>query len=253
MTLSVVIPSCGLDGLLRQCLSCLEASAAAAGIEQLHVVVVDNASPVPYRPDDLGSSCDLEIVRFDVPTSFARACNIGASRRADASELLFLNNDVLLHRGALGDMNAAKSTHCAHICGARLVYPDGTIQHCGVLFDGGDRGPYHHRHRDRTDLVPRQTRRLQSVTGACLLVDRRLFDRLGGFDEQFPFAYEDVDFCLRAGQLGATIVCAQGVDSIHLQGSSRDERAFALERLGKTLFFARWRGRFSVDGSTEDP
>lgn len=253
MNLTVVIPSCGLDGLLRQCLSCLEAAAAAAGVGRLHVVIVDNASPIPYRSSDLAASCNVELVRLDVPTSFARASNLGAARGFDATDVLFLNNDVLLHREALGDMLSVRSVHSADICGARLVYPDGTIQHCGVLFDSGERGPYHHRHRERSDLVPRDIRGLQSVTGACLLVGRSLFDSLGGFDEQFPFAYEDVDFCLRARQLGATIVCAQGVDSIHLQGQSRDERAYVLERQAKILFFARWGGRFSIDGSVEGP
>lgn len=251
MSLTVVIPSCALTGLLRQCLSSLEASAAAAGIERLRVVVVDNASPVPYRPDDLASAADLHIVRLDEPASFARASNLGAGGD-ESADLLFLNNDVLLHRDTLGDMFRVRAAHSAAICGTRLLYPDDSIQHCGVLFDDGDRGPYHHRHLEPSHLVPRETRVLQAVTGACMLIERRLFTDLGGFDEQFPFAYEDIDFCLRARQRGVTVVCAQGTDSIHLQGSSRTERAFALERQAKVLFFARWRGRFCVDGSVDD-
>jgi len=252
MSMTVVIPSRSLTGLLRQCLSSLEDAASFAGIDRMRVVVVDNASPVPYRRSDLTTDLDLELVRFDAPRSFSRASNAGAVAGGDCDRVLYLNNDVLLHRRALLDLCSTADTYGAGVTGARLVYPDDTIQHCGVLFDGGDRGPYHHLHWVPSHLVPRRPRVLQAVTGACFLVDRPLVDRLGGFDEQFPFAYEDIDFCLRARQTGATIVCAQGVDSIHLQGSSRDERAYALERQSRALFFARWRGRFNIDGSVDD-
>lgn len=252
MSLTVVIPSRALTGLLRQCLSSLQDAAVFAGIDGMRVVVVDNASPVPYRRAELTTDLDLELLRFDTPRSFSRACNAGARLGDGAAPLLFLNNDVLLHRRALLDLCSTAQTYRAGVCGARLVYPDDTIQHCGVLFDSGERGPYHHLHWVPSHLVPRRPRVLQAVTGACFLVERPLFDQLGGFDEQFPFAYEDIDFCLRARQAGATIVCAQAVDSIHLQGSSRDERAYALERQSRALFFARWRGRFNIDGSADD-
>lgn len=252
MSLTVVIPSRALTGLLRQCLSSLEDATAFAAIEGLRVVVVDNASPVPYRRAELTTDLGLELLRFDTPRSFSHACNAGARFGDEAVPLLFLNNDVLLHRRALLDLFTTAQCYRASVTGARLVYPDDTIQHCGVLFDSGERGPYHHLHRVPSHLVPRRPRVLQAVTGACFLVDRELFDRLDGFDEQFPFAYEDIDFCLRASQAGATVVCAQAVDSIHLQGSSRDERAYALERQSRVMFFARWRGRFNIDGSVED-
>lgn len=252
MSLTVVIPSVGLQPMLRQCLWSLSTSTARAGISDVRVIVVDNASRVPYRPVDLECDLAVEVVRFDAPRSFSLACNEGAAR-ADAGDLLFLNNDVLLHPLALIDVLATRNETRADICGARLVYPDGTIQHCGVLFDAGERGPYHVMHRQHSDLVSRRPRRFQSVTGAFHLMDSELFRALGGFDETFPFAYEDVDLCLRAGQSGAIVACAQGVDSLHFQGSSRTEHAYALERVSRELFFARWRGRFTIDGTEEDP
>lgn len=251
MKLTAVIPSVGLEPMLRQCLWSLAASVTRAGITDARVVVVDNASPIPYEAGRLGCDLPVDVVRFDVPRSFSRACNAGADR-AEGGHVLFLNNDVLLHPLALTDVLAAREQLGADICGARLVYPDATIQHCGVLFDGGERGPYHVMHRRPSHLVPRRHRTFQSVTAAFHLTDASLFRRLGGFDEAFPFAYEDVDLCLRAGQIGAIVACAQGVDSLHFQGSSRTERAYALERVSRELFFARWRGRFTVDGSEED-
>jgi GT2 family glycosyltransferase len=237
---------------LRQCLWSLAASATGAGIGDLRIVVVDNASPTPYDTDRLANDTPVRLVRFDTPRSFAAACNHGAALAEDGDDLLVLNNDVFLHPAAIRDALAARDQTGADICGARLVYPDDTIQHCGVLFDGGNRGPYHWQHRRPTDLVARRHRRFQSVTGAFHLMTAALFRRLDGFDEAYPFAYEDVDLCLRAGQMGCIVACAQGVDSIHLQGSSRDARATALERLSREIFFARWRGRFSVDGSEDD-
>ncbi|MFM8846475.1 MAG: glycosyltransferase family 2 protein, partial [Actinomycetota bacterium] len=140
MSLTVVIPSRALTGLLRQCLSSLEDAAAFAAIEGLQVVVVDNATPVPYRRAELTTDLDLKLLRFDTPRSFSRACNAGARVGDEAAPLLFLNNDVLLHRRALVDLFATAQSYRATVSGARLVYPDDTIQHCGVLFDSGDRG-----------------------------------------------------------------------------------------------------------------
>lgn len=246
MDLTVVIPSVGLRALLRTCLAQLDLAVRALAGVSASVVVVDNGTAPPYHAGELGSG--VELVRFDVPRSFSRACNRGAAHRP-ASRLLFLNNDVLLLPGALGEMMQHLDRAGPAICGTRMVLPDDTIQHCGVRFDAGPRGPFHIHHGRPSAIVPRQHAPFQAVTGAAMLIDAGLFERLGGFDPIYPFGYEDVDLCLRARQLGAPVLCAQSHDSLHFEStSSRDPNRHSASR---KLFFERWSGRYTIDGDRD--
>ncbi len=245
MDLTVVIPSVGLAALLRTCIAHAQSALASVNEMTSAVVVVDNGSDPPYRAAALGSG--IALVRFDLPRSFAKACN-EAARHRPAARYLFLNNDVLLEPGTLIDMLSLLDNYGPGICGARLVLADDTVQHCGVRFDGGPRGPFHIHHGRPSSIVPRSPVRFQAVTGAAMLIDGAAFDRLGGFDEAYPFGYEDIDLCLRAGQLGMPVLCAQAHDTLHFESTSnRKPNRHAASR---RLFFERWQGRFTIDGDT---
>lgn len=243
MSITVVIPSRGLDALLRFCLEHLATALAEVTGGEHRIVVFDNASPIPYRARDL--TVPVELIRTDSHHSFAAACNAGAAH-APNDWLLFLNNDVLLGRGALAGMLATSADDRTGICGARLVFPDGTIQHCGVVFGAGARGPYHDHRRRPSSLVPRTTRRLQAVTGACMLVRRDCFEQLGGFDEGYPFGLEDVDLCLRARQSGWQVLCDQRTDSLHFESMTKGRAE--LDIPSRHRFMERWQGRYGIDG-----
>lgn len=244
MELSVIIPSYGLNALLRTCLALLDEAIRHAGIEDFHVVVVDNGSAVPYRASQFECR-HLEILRLDRRSSFSRACNVGAARHP-ASFLLLLNNDVLLHRLAVKDMMALAADALVGVCGARLVYPDDSIQHCGVRFFGSGDGPHHEFHGWPTTSVSRSVRSFQAVTGAALLVRGDAFRSLGGFDEAYPFGFEDIDLCLKIRQLGLTVTCSQSVDSIHFGSTSNKLPDRHLS--SREIFFRRWGGRLVLDG-----
>ena len=244
MELSVVIPSYGLNALLRTCLAMLDEAIRHAGIEDFQVVVVDNGSAVPYQASEFECR-NLDIARLDRRASFSRACNVGAARHA-ARFLLFLNNDVLLHRLAVKDMLAVGADPGVGICGARLVFPDDRIQHCGVRFFGSSDGPHHEFHGWPTTSVSRAVRTFQAVTGAALLVRGEAFRSLGGFDEIYPFGFEDTDLCLRIRQLGLTVTCSQSVDSIHFE--SMTNKLPYRHMPSRAIFFRRWDGRIVLDG-----
>jgi GT2 family glycosyltransferase len=245
--LTIVIPSFGLTALLRACLVHLQTSLHAAGVDRHNIVVVDNGSNVPYTSEQL--SCEhLTLVRLDKRSSFSRACNAGAD--STSRRYLFLNNDVLLHSNAIRDMLLLAGRPNVGICGARLVFPDDTIQHCGVRFHPERRGAYHQYYGWPTAGVSRAVRDFQAVTGAVLLIDGRLFEKLGGFDEGFPFGFEDTDICLRARQTGAIITCSQAVDSIHFESTSgKDPSRYDGSR---KVFFERWSNRISIDGTISE-
>jgi GT2 family glycosyltransferase len=244
MELTAIIPSYGQVALLRTCLTMLERALALTKLPGTAIVVVDNGTVTPYRLAELGVA-SVRIVRFDRPHSFSTACNRGACEMP-ARRYLFLNNDVFIHPEAIAEMLDVMREHKAGIAGTRLVLPDDTIQHCGVKFDGGERGPYHQHHGRPTAIVARATSFPQAVTGAALLIDHAVFTALGGFDEAFPFGYEDADLCLRARHLGIRIACAQGQDSLHLESFS--DRRPDRHQASRRLFFERWRGRYAIDG-----
>lgn len=247
-TITTVIPSRGLEPLLRVCLdrlaTALERAAAGRGMQST-TVVVDNATPHPLA---LGDGPGLRVVRCDVHQSFAACCNRGVAL-APADYVLLLNNDVLLDPDAVAAMLAVLAVEpTVGICGARLVFPDGRLQHGGVRF-APTYGPYHHeRGRDATS-IPRRLVAPQAVTGACMLVRGSVWEELGGLDESYPFGLEDIDLCLRAGRAGWAVRCTHAVDSLHFE-SSTPGRA-ALDAPSRATFVARWHGHYTIDG--DDP
>jgi GT2 family glycosyltransferase len=224
----------------------LEKSLSYAGLlNSSKLVLVDNSSPDPYQPDHLDTNVSKTIVRLDKSHSFSAASNWGAAKLRDSDVLLFLNNDVFLHPRAVEAMIQDKVRLSAEVCGPRLVYPNGKIQHVGVGFAPGVATPHHLNHYEPSSLHPRVSGFCQAITGAAMLIDSELFWELEGFDEIFSFCYEDTDFCLRAAAIGKKIICSQTVDSIHLEGQTRNETSTRYQNLSAEIFVARWGGRVS--------
>lgn len=239
---TAIVVSCGLETMLRFSLESLDrALARLPGAH--HIVVVDDASTVPYLADDLGPA--VELLRLDRHRSFARANNLAAERFPNDLYLL-VNNDVLLAETALERAVALlERAPGAGVCGSRLLFPDGTVQHCGVVFDR-ERGPYHFARGRPARSVARANREWQAVTGACMLVRSVVWDEIGGLDESYPFGLEDVDFCLRARIAGWRVVSCDDVDSLHFESSTPGRAARDVD--SRRLFLQRWRGRYGIDG-----
>jgi GT2 family glycosyltransferase len=246
VAITVIIVSKGLEMMLRFCLEQLVRSLKQIEpVIQYHIIVVDNASALPYSSLDL-SAAGIQVMRADTHVSFSRACNIAAGFKPN-DLYLFLNNDVLLHEQAISSMlNLILSGQRIGICGSRLLFPDNTIQHCGVVFGSGDKGPYHCCYKAANHLVSRMDREYQAVTGACMLVKRELWDEVNGMDEVYDFGLEDIDFCLRARQQGWGIICCNKVDSLHFEAMTpgRIERDVP----SRKRFMDIWKGRYCIDG-----
>ena len=244
--LTVIIPSRGMLPLLEQCLAALGRSLEAAGArEQSTVAVVDNASRPPLPPQRIAAA-GAELIRLDAHHSFARANNL-AALRWPAEHYMLLNNDVLLQPETIAEMLALlRRIPHAGVCGARMVFPDGSLQHAGVVFGPGEQGPYHLLRTKPSHLMPRLEREFQAVTGACMLIRGELWRELGGLDEDYPFGLEDIDFCLRARQGGWRVFCCQGSESLHFESLTPGRSQ--LDRPSRKLFMSRWQGRYTLDG-----
>jgi GT2 family glycosyltransferase len=240
--LCAVIVSRGLDEMLRFCLKNFFESAAGLS-DRVQVIVADNASARPYTAS-LFPDSRVRLLRFDVQTGFAEACN-RAVQECTAEQLLFLNNDVLLDQSSLVRMLQHGCAEDIGVTGSWLYFPDGRVQHRGVVFGKDDIGPYH---LDRGRFIePRcAIEDFQAVTGACMMVKRDLFIHIGGFDESYSFGLEDIDLCLRVRQYGQRVICVSAGRPLHFE--SLTPGRVELDVSSRQLFLQRWRGKYTIDG-----
>jgi O-antigen biosynthesis protein len=224
---SVVIPNRDAFELISRLLAELETKTDYPDIE---IIVIDNGS-TDARVHDLYHSHTRQhpatIVKIEPePFNFARSVNKGI-RLATGDLVLLLNNDIeIMEAGWLQEMVGCFAYPRTGIVGSRLLYPDKSIQHAGVIVGFGDfaghwfSGKPHSFPGPMGRLHVRQS--LSAVTGACMLISRACIEKVGLFDEEiFAIAYNDIDFCLRAGQLGYRIVWTPFATLIHHESASR--------------------------------
>ncbi|HZT11299.1 MAG TPA: glycosyltransferase family 2 protein [Candidatus Baltobacteraceae bacterium] len=248
---SIVIPVFNKAELTRQCLLTLPATIQEAG--EGEVIVVDNASS-DNTPQMLAEFPWVRVIRNERNLGFAGANN-QAARIARGRTLVLLNNDTEAKSGWLASMLGAAEQRGVGAVGARLLYPDGTIQHAGVVnypYRFGSIGfvPSHDMHQYKGDFAyARQSRDLQMVTGACLATPRALYLELGGLDEGFWNGYEDIDYCLKVRDRGLRVVYQADAVLTHYESQSGVQR-FRRVAWNSELLGRRWNGRVdAVDGS----
>lgn len=242
---SIIIPFRDGGPLLHACIRSID---ELAGYERRQLVLVDNGSWEPETQalvQHLEKRDDVLLIRDPAPFNWSRLNN-AAARRSDGELLLFLNNDIrarsdgwlaaLVEHGQRPEVGAV---------GARLVYPDGSIQHAGLILGMG--GVAGHAFRYCPDWYPayfgisKVIRNYSAVTGACMLVRRETFDAVGGFDEDLAVAYNDVDFCLRLRDRGLLIVYTPYAELVHYESFTRSAGSAGDEDLA---MLGRWRKLF---------
>ena len=223
----VIIPTRDRPDLLEACLDTVEEVAPSIDLE---LVIVDNDSVDPKTLalfDRLPSRFPrARVLRVPGEFNYSRMMNI-ACRAADSPKILFLNNDIANGRdGWLAEMIGWANMPWVGSVGARLLYPDGRLQHGGVILGPGSAAGHYERFASAHDVGAfghlRLPRCCSAVTAACLMVRREVFDAVGGFDEDsFPVAFSDVDFCLRLRAAGYENVWTPYAELTHFEGASR--------------------------------
>lgn len=205
---------------------------------EYEIIFVDNASSDCTRAW-LRSLTDprVRIIENAANLGYARANNQAAAI-ARGEFLCLLNNDLVLLPGWFEPlMKAGESESKSLVGNVQLSVRTRQVDHAGIFFDPAG-SPYHFRPPLRF-LFPPRSIAAPALTGACLLVRRQDYQELGGLDEQFVNSYEDVDFCLRAGQQG--FVCRVALASIvfHYIGATVGRQD--AESANATRFLARWK------------
>ncbi len=247
---SIVIPNKDMPHVLNRCVRSVLDKTAWPSLE---VVIVENNSELDETfalYDCLQQDERVRVVTCTLENgfNFSRLINCGF----DASHgdyALMLNNDTeVLDEGWLSglmDFGVRNEVGCV---GAKLLYPDNTIQHAGVLV-GSHLGPWHANldapasdpGYEGINVVPHTVR---AVTGACLLTKRAVWELVGGMDEGLPVDYNDVDYCLKVEQAGLSVVMQPEVTLRHYESVSRGRTRNDAAAIGfahaEGILRARW-------------
>jgi len=224
---SIIIPSGGKTDLLETNLRDL---VEKTDYPRYEVVVIDNSRGEAVEKLVSGESAAGRTIRYidwrHKPFNFAAICNAAASG-CDSPFLLFLNDDMrVISPGWLRAMVELGARAEVGAVGAKLLFPDGTIQHAGIalglygrsghLFKGLDGAVSHYFGLDRA------IRNVSAVTGACLLVRADVFRAAGGFDQdRFPVDGNDLDLCLRIGAQGYRVLYTPYAQLLHYESLSK--------------------------------
>ncbi len=247
---TIIVPTRNCLSYLRTCVEGVRRTAYS----NLELIIVDNSSDEPETLDYLASLGADNVTVLPQPGDFNfSALNNAAVRHARGELLCFLNNDVevvdpdwlsLLVRQAMRpDVGAV---------GGRLLYPDGALQHAGVVTGVGGGAAHAHRNLKEEDagyfLRDRLPQRVSAVTAACLVVSKEKFLAVRGFNEvDFPVAFNDVDLCLKLNVHGWQSFYEPRAVLIHHESKSRGSDSWKENRVRFAGELAALKRRWGTD------
>lgn len=223
--ISIIIPSIGANKLLKACLNSILNGTSYTNFE---IIIVNNGklhpSEFPYY-QQISQDERIRVLHYDAPFNYSAVNNYGASY-ANGDILLFLNNDTeVIAPDWLEELVLWAEREDIGVVGAKLLHPDGTIQHAGVIigltgFAGHIFGGLPENQWGLFGLAE-WYRNYMAVTGACMMIRRDLFDKIGGFDESLILCGNDVEICIRVRDSGLRVVYNPFARLKHLEGASR--------------------------------
>ncbi len=227
--ISIIIPYRDNVELTRKCLNSIRQYASTS--LEYEIIFVNNGSKEPETTNwanQQKSQKNIKIITIDEPFNFSRLSNLGR-KECQGEYLLFLNNDIEFTSGnTLDELLHPFAYHQTSAVGSRLHYPDGSIQHNGVIIVKGERRcviePGKHLSVPKTvdSLTPLNVQEeFSAASAACLMVKANDFDAVGGFDESLAVVFNDVDLCLKLRQRGGVVVVTPYPRIIHHESVSR--------------------------------
>ena len=228
--------------------NCLKSLQDALPNRPFEIIIADDCSTDETLLCSLVFTGAVRIVRNEKNQGFVRTCNAGAAT-ALGQYLLFLNNDTLVKAGWLDELvETFERVPNVGIVGSKLLFEDGTLQEVGGIIwrlgDGWNWG----RGRDPAEPSFMFLRDADWVSGAALMIERKMFEELNGFDELYvPAYYEDTDIAFRVRARGKRVVVQPASEIVHLEGISAgtDTAGTGMKRfqvINHAKFYQRWRG-----------
>ena len=237
--ISIIIPTRDRLDLLSRC---IESLTTKTSYQNYEILIVDNES-LSNQAQLFFAETKHRVLHFSGPFNFSALNNFAVSQ-TQSPWLLFLNNDIeVIHSDWLDLMVEHIQRPEVGAVGPRLLHPNDTVQHAGVVLGVGRIAAHAFRGFPAEDLgVCRQLqviRNYSCVTGACLLTRRDVFTEVGGFDEErLPVTFSDVDLCLKMRRAGYLIVYTPFAKLYHHESASR--RRTTVEALESDVIRERW-------------
>ena len=227
-SISFIIPTKDRADLVKNCISSIYMQDNYPDFE---IILVDNNSedPESLKYFDMLNDCGIaRVLRYPHAFNYS-AINNWAVAQSHGDIVALVNNDIeATSYGWVTEMAAWAWQDRVGCVGARLYYPDDTIQHAGVILGIGGVAGHGHKHYRRDDYGyfsrPRVLHNVSAVTAACLFVRREIFDAVGGLDEVgLKVAFNDVDFCLKVREAGYLNLYTPFAELYHYESISRGE------------------------------
>jgi O-antigen biosynthesis protein len=220
--------------LLKRSLTAVEKTGA-------QLIVVHHRQGDPTEISQICQQFGAHRLEWNGPFHFAKMNNLAASV-ASNNILLFLNDDVFPQESEtnwLAEFISPFAYPDVGVVGAKLLYPDRTLQHSGIALGVGEITGHTGRNIIESDLWRwlHLSREVSAVTGACLAIRKDLFTRLAGFDERFPVNFNDTDLCLRTWEAGFRVVLNADVALVHEEAQTRAPGTTLAER---REFWTKW-------------
>lgn len=224
---SIIIPTRNMVHLVKMCIESIQAKTRYKNYE---IILMDNGSDDPaalaYFAEQAEAHDNFRVIRDDSPFCYSAINNLGA-REARGEVLVFLNNDIeVITHEWLDELVSQACRPGIGAVGALLLFPNGTLQHAGIVLGiGGWAGHSHkgfsslaHGYVGRASLISS----FSAVTGACLAVRKEHFMRVGGFDEvNLRVACNDVDLCLKFTEIGLRNLYTPFAQLFHHESATR--------------------------------
>lgn len=223
---SLLIPSRDNFLFLKRCIdSILEKT----DYQPYEIIVINNASvckkTLGYL-DSISKNSKIKVLNWNKPFNYSAINNFAALHSA-GSVLGLINDDTeVINRSWLREMVSQVERVDVGCVGAKLYYPNDTIQHAGVILGIGGVAGHGHKYFSRNDhgyfSRLRLVHNVSAVTGACLLVKKEVYFQVKGLEEEYlPVAFNDVDFCLKVGELGRRNIWTPFAELYHHESISR--------------------------------
>lgn len=229
---SIIIPTKDQKNILKRCITSIERKTSYKNYE---IIIMDNNSAKEETISYL-KSLPYTIIKYNSPFNFSKINNLAASH-ASGDYILFLNDDTAaLQDDWLTEMVSICQQEKIGIVGAKLVLHNNSIQHAGLTFlkTGAGFHPLQGVNADSPGYFGflNVIRNYSAVTGACLLISKKIFNEINGYDEKFDLYYGDADLCIKTLKKGYRVVYTPHAKLIHQGSSSIKEHArsfFAVE------------------------
>lgn len=223
--ISIIIPNKDQSSILKNCIDSIQNLSKYKNYE---IIIVENNSTEEATFEyynELRGFQNISVVTWEGEFNYA-AINNYAVQSAKGEFLLFLNNDTeVISPRWLEELLSNCQRPEVGITGAKLYFPDNTIQHAGIVIGiGGIAGhAFLNMPRSRTGYLHKASIQLNysAVTAACMMIKRSVFSELQGFEEQLSVAFNDVDLCLRTVAAGYKVVYNPAVELYHYESKSR--------------------------------